>query len=237
MQIITETELRNNYRQEPFKTFLLPTGCRLTPAASQFLSERRIEIVSAKSTSSTNTQRVQPSGGLKPEHMTHLRGTQLICKNQPIIKFRGKLDSLQAILLSTILEVEGVGYHELVRELRELLDFCRQVMKAEVKEEPLQPVSFNQWSPQEIRERSHYPNKYYETSHFIPQPEHGRVMAQLNYIRTQCRELELTAIEAFFVEDNLVREDIITALNRFSSFVYILMIQNYVGHYKVGVKK
>ncbi len=63
-------------------------------------------------------------------------------------------------------------------------------------------------------------------------------MADLNYIRTQCRELELAGIEAFCTDDGeLLRKDIIEALNRFSSFVYVLMIQLTSGHYKIGVKK
>ncbi len=45
MRIYTESELRDKYKREPFISFTLPKECRLTPAAAQFLSERKIEIV------------------------------------------------------------------------------------------------------------------------------------------------------------------------------------------------
>lgn len=216
MPIITEFELREKYKQTPFTSFTMLPGCRLTPAAAQFLRERRIEV----------------NEGEKPEHMTHLRGTALVVKNHPLIRFRGKLDTLEALLLTMISEVEGLGLLELGRELRELLDFSRRIMRAEVKEEPLPPLSLNNWEAQEIRERSHYPSRYYDTGHILPRPEDGRVLIQLNYLRTQCREVELAALDAFYNKKGVEREDIITALNRFSSFVYILMIKIKSGSYQ-----
>ena len=54
----------------------------------------------------------------------------------------------------------------------------------------------------------------------------GSVIAGLNRARCFAREAELAAVEAFSDrEGNLIREDIPKALNRMSSMLYLLMIQ------------
>jgi ethanolamine utilization cobalamin adenosyltransferase len=239
MRVITEIELREKYKKMEFTSFVLPKGCRLTPSAAQFLNERKIQIIKEEEVEQKNDEKIKPEKEIaepkqKEEYMTHLRGSTLVPKNHLVIKFRGKLDTLEALLILAIIEVENIGYFELARDLRDLLDYSRQIMKAEVKEETLPPLKIRGWSHQEIRERSHYVKKYYDINHFTPQPGHGKLIATLNLIRTQCRELELAAIDAFYSELEVKREDIIQALNRFSSFVYVLMAQVLSGKYKYG---
>ena len=58
-------------------------------------------------------------------------------------------------------------------------------------------------------------------------------MAHLNMVRTQVRETELAAVEAFFdPTEGLQREDIIKALNRMSSAVYVMMCRLKAGKYE-----
>ncbi|MDW7673831.1 MAG: cobalamin adenosyltransferase [Bacillota bacterium] len=245
MKAITELELRDNYKKAPFTSYMLPEGCRLTPSAAQFLSERKIQLVAEKApidfgeannkaAEAFNKKSILEVSGEKPEYLTHLRGKTLVAKAHPVIKFRGKLDTLEAIILETVIEADKLGVQQLAQELTELLEYCRQMMRAEVKEEPLPSLTLLGWSSAEIRERSHYPSKYYNTNHFTPQPSQGRLMAQLNFIRTQCRELELAAIEAFYEPGEIQREDILEAVNRFSSLIYVLMVQLKAGHYTFG---
>lgn len=152
MRVITETELRDKYKKSEFASYTLPEGCKLTPAAAQFLSERRIQVASgpepARKTlpGSKAVNPVKPAkqeyrpgdfDGKKPEHMTHVRGSKLVLKNHPRIKFRGRIDTFEALLIKSIIDVEGIGYRELGRDLREILEYVRQMLRAEVKEEPL----------------------------------------------------------------------------------------------------
>lgn len=248
MRVITETELRELYKNEEFTSYTLPAGVKLTPSAQQFLSERRIRIINEASTaktgksgtpngvgtSSSPTLKTYESAGEKPEHMTHLRGTTLVMKNHPRIKFRGKLDSFEAFLLNAIVEAKGIGYGDLAQDLTLLLDYSRQIMSAEVKEKPVNSLSYRGMSLQEIREHSHDPAKHYGVGHLTPQPEHGRMMAQLNLLRAQSREMELAAMDAFSCGEEVERPDLLQALNRLSSLIYILMIQLAAGRYKVG---
>lgn len=271
MRVITEAELREIYKKSPFTSFDLPMGMKLTPAASQFLSERKIQVLrdgvaesdlyredrqyniaaptpaypkapptpqplsnveqgatlrmrSEDTTAQTmNRENVVAD---KPEYMTHIRNAELVSKSHPLIAYRGKLDTFEAVLLRTIIEVEESGYSALGRDLSELLVYAREMMRAEVKNLPLAPININHWGPTEIRDRSHDPQKYYGVNHFTPQREHGKTMAQLNYLRTQARELELAAVGAFRREDGAMeRDDILQAVNRFSSLIYIFMVQ------------
>ena len=57
----------------------------------------------------------------KPEHMTHLRGSQLVPKVHPIIAFRGQLDSFEAMLLELVIDTETAGFKDLSSDLNELL--------------------------------------------------------------------------------------------------------------------
>lgn len=250
MRAITETELRTEYRKAEFTSYTLPEGARLTPAAAQFLSERRIPVHTGAVPAGRRQEQGKPLQETdhqvhkaysaaeidgKPEHMTHLNGSMLVYKNHPRIKFRGRIDTFEALLINAIVDIEGVGYQELGRDLKEILEYVRQMLRAEVKEEPLPPISFHGWLAEEIRDRSHYPQKYFGVNHLLPNPGQGALMAKLNYLRTQVRELELAAMDAFTVAPEVVeREDIIQGLNRLSSLIYIMMVQLISGHYRVG---
>lgn len=307
MKVITESELREIYKKNPFTSFDLPSGIKLTPAASQFLSERKIKIlrdgveesqlaredrrfnvsaptpaypktpptpqplsndgvsVARQVVSSAPAEQVQPVQPIpsyqppqreareprkdttaqnmdtshlskeKPEHMTHLRGSNLVPKTHPIIAFRGQLDSFEGLVLSGIIDAKNNGFEGLAEDLTELLDYSRSIMRAEVRKEELAPINICGWDAAEIRERSHYPNKFYNVNHFTPQPEHGKIMAMLNLMRAKSRELELAAAHAFYHEDGSTeRDDILQAVNRFSSLIYVFMLQLLAGVYKYG---
>ena len=45
MKVITELDLRDNFRKEPFETFTIHFPEKLTPAAFQFLTDRKIKII------------------------------------------------------------------------------------------------------------------------------------------------------------------------------------------------
>ena len=60
----------------------------------------------------------------------------------------------------------------------------------------------------------------------MPSAEDGLVIACLNRARCAAREAELAAVAAFSDrEGNPTRVDLLRALNRMSSMLYLLMIQ------------
>ncbi len=162
----------------------------------------------------------------KPEHMTALRGTVLVEKSHRAIRLRGRIDSLEAKITWTQLELQKLGLNKAVAELGETLEFVRQIMRAEVLGEELPPMLLFGMDEAEIRSRSHTPKKYYGIQHFFASVEDGEAVVLLNMLRAESREVELAAFEAFKREDGEPeRPDIIRALNRLSSAYYVMMIK------------
>lgn len=218
-----EQAVRANIRNRDGKrVYYLGKGDQLTSTARDFLRRERIEILPG---SQARPERYRLlSGGYaeeKPEHMTHLNGEVLVPKTHPRIRFRGKMDTLEAELILCQL-VPGAPEGA----LGEILDLSRKILRCDVLEEPLRQDTLCGLTQDEQRERSHMPQDYYGQPHFMPQASDGSVIAGLNRARCFAREAELTAVEAFSDRDgNLIREDIPKALNRMSSMLYLLMIQ------------
>ena len=219
-----ETAVKANIRnREGKRVFFLGSKDQLTPSARDWLQAQRIEILPASLAKITQYQ--QPNGNCideKPEHMTHLRGNILVPKTHPIIGFRGSMDTLQAEILLAQLVVAP----PFQRKLEEILSLARNILRWDVMEEPANLPLLCGLTPQQLRSHSHRPQEYYGQAHFMPSHTDGEAILRLNRARCAARNAELAAVHAFCTEENAcTRADIILALNRMSSMLYILMIQ------------
>ena len=218
-----EEQVRANIRnRDGQRVFFLGKGDQLTSSARDFLNRERIEIRPAEQ-AKIERYRLLNGGFLeeKPEHMTHLHGDVLVAKNHPRIVFRGKMDTLEAELILCQLADAA-----LVTPVGEVLALARQLIRCEVLEEPVKAEKLCGLTEEEQRKRSHFPQEYYGQPHFMPSAADGMVIAQLNRARCAAREAELAAVTAFSDrEGNPTRVDILRALNRMSSMIYILMVQ------------
>lgn len=209
----TRANIRN---REGKRVFYLGKGDQLTSDARDFLTRERIEILPAAQARPARYRLL--SGGFmeeKPEHMTHLNGDVLVPKTHPRIAFRGAMDLLEAELLLCQAELP-----HLEKELGEILTLARDVLRWEVLEEPVQERLLGGMTAQQLRERSHRPQDFYGQPHFMPAASDGMAVLRLNRLRCIARRAELKAVAAV-----PQREDLLRAMNRMSSFVYILMIQ------------
>lgn len=216
---MVEDNIRNRDKK---RVFYLGSGDTLTSEARDYLQSQRIEILPA---ASAKKERWQVLGGgyveEKPEHMTHLNGEVLVKKTHPRIAFRGWIDTLEAELLLT-----GKEYPRLQRELEEILALARQILRCDVLDEPLKLTGLCGLTEDEMRKRSHFPQKYYGIPHFMPGFEDTKPVLALNRLRVVARQTELAAQHAFMDRDGLpTREDLLQALNRISSMLYILMLR------------
>ena len=161
----------------------------------------------------------------KPEHMTHLNAEFLVPKTHPVIAFRGAMDTLQAELLLAQAAAPAVR-----RELGEILELARRILSREVMEEPLEETTLCGLTEAQQRKHSHVPQEYYGQPHFMPEAADGEKILRLNRCRTAARAAELAAAAAFVDENGCAeRGDILRSLNRMSSMLYILMIQEKAG--------
>ena len=222
--LYTEEMVRQNLRnREGKRVFYLGKGDTLTPGARDWLSRERVEILSAD-LAKPDCYRLLSGAVLteKPEHMTHLYGNVLVLKTHPRVRFRGKMDTLEGELLWCALHVDG----QMRKNLEEILHLARVLIRCDVLEEPVPEEKLCGLTAQELRSHSHRPQDYYGQTHFMPEVGDGERILRLNRCRCAAREAELAAAAAFTDENgNAVRTDILRALNRMSSMLYILMIQ------------
>ena len=124
------------------------------------------------------------------------------------------------------------GIPALAEELEEVLGFVRRFIRFDVLEEPVGEVRLCGLGPEELRERSHYPEKYYGQPHFLLHYTDSPAILAVNKVRAVARQTELAAYRAFRDENGAVtREDILQGLNRLSSLLWIFMIKLKAGTY------
>ena len=218
-----ETEVKANIRNRDGKrVFYLGKGHQLTSGAKDYLSRERIPILPAEQAKQEIYQLL--GGGFcqeKPEHMTHLNAQVLVSKTHPRIDFRGKMDLLEAeIMLCQLVAPSRKA------QLEEILGFARMILRCDVLEEPFTVDRLCGLTEDELRQRSHRPQDYYGQAHFMPGAADGEEILRLNRLRCVVRQAELSAVEACSDREGCpTRPDILRAMNRMSSMVWIMMIE------------
>ena len=167
---------------------------------------------------------------IKQEHKTSLSGGMIVDKTNLRVELRGRLDSLNAMVVELQIRGEQQGLISLVEELEELGGKLHDIFLCEVTGKACGDLFLWGMSSDEIRERSHYPERYFGLGHIRSHYTMGPIAAGLNMLRTQIREAELSACRAFAVppkplnteDEKIDRTDIIKVLNRLSSAAYIL---------------
>ena len=220
--LYTEEMVRMNIRnREGKRVFYLGKGDHLTPGAKDWLFRERIEVLSAELAKIEEYRLL--NGAVfreKPEHMTHLNGNVLVSKTHPRIRFRGKIDALEAEIV--LCQLNCGKWRD---PLGEILALARKLIRCDVMNEPTPEEKLCGLTMEELRQRSHRPQDFYGQTHFMPEYTDGETVLWLNRCRTMARLTELAAAEAFTDENgNCTRPDILRALNRMSSMIYILMI-------------
>ena len=222
--LYTEEMARANIRnREGKRVFFLGRGDTLTPGARDYLSRERIEILPGEQ---AKIQQYRLLNGAvleeKPEQMTHLHGNVLVDKTHPRIALRGAMDSLEGEL--TLCQLKCAEWR---KELGEILALSRMLIRCEVMEEPVPEGKLCGLTEAEQRKHSHHPQDFYGQTHFMPEYTDGEAVLLLNQCRCAARNAELAAARAFIRNDGTAeRQDILKALNRISSMIYILMIRD-----------
>lgn len=251
--IITDTQLRSSWPLHKEKILYVTAGSIFTPSALDYVRENQIEVrfcpkkteidampVDTASMQGDRCKYVDGTTGahldVKPEDMTHLYGNVLVHKSHPRIRFRGCLDSLMARVLQVQLEADR-ECPPICEHLEEVLLLLRKMMAADVKNESLDEFVLLGLDSQALRNASHNIKSQLGISHPTPHHSMGRLCIELNSLRTQVRQCELQAVEAFSENGQCTRSDFVEALNRLSSCIYLIMCRKLAGYYDYGRNK
>jgi len=228
MAVFTEESAKANVRVRNGKrVFYLAESDILTPSARQWLQRDQVEILPAAMAKPDVYRTLQ--GAIfheKPEHMTHLQADVLVPKDHPRIVLRGLVDQLETELILTAQTLRKEGELQTAEQLDEVVTFVQKMMRCEVTGEPFEVKRLCGLTAEELREHSHFPQKYYGMPHFIPNSEDHLSILLLNRLRSMVRRVEIGVCAAFLDQNgNAERSDLIQGYNRLSSLLWILMIR------------
>jgi len=250
MNVITESELRELWQNGRGKLPSFPPGTRFSASAQDFLKTQHLEVhlaplsedpvILPDRTQTWDKPGVFPvvlSGDLpicsecgqplhtKPEHMTQIDAQHYAPKTNPRLIFRGRVDSLHALVMLTAATARRFELPELARHLDTLAAYCREIMSAEYNRRLVAPLVLMGNTEEQLHDISHWPDKHLGIPHIVPGPQDHEILHWLNLLRTQCREVEINAIQIFPPDDlqpDRLNESFARALNRLSSAVYVL---------------
>jgi len=173
----------------------------------------------------------------KPDGYTHLWDNRsLVPKTNPVIRFRGKLDLLQAYVLDAAVEARGEGHDDVSDDLGQLLQYLRRMLSAEVTGAQMPQLVLAGMDSEELHSISHNTSRFMNVGWVLPNPDMGPTVAKLNLLRAYSREVEMAAIDTFDGSDHLTpgnRKMLLHGLNRFSNTIYVLVCK-LVGRRKAG---
>ena len=169
----------------------------------------------------------------KPEHLTHLVDDRsLVDKTHPRIILRGKLDTLQGLLLDAQCAADADGARGLVGELGEALELSRAVIGAEVTGRPLPAWTLGGLDAPQLRHASHHTLELYGVPFMYPSVRQGPVVPKLAIARAYAREAEVALVAAFPDPAAATgRPDLTLVLNRLSSALYLMTVKYLAGRY------
>lgn len=244
MGLITETQLRKEFIKNGIPTSYVISECqKLTPAARDFLKDRNVSVVYNLSASKEDLEFAKPVNkdewetskiytnyytsevmDSKPESMTHLFENYLVYKDDSRIILRGRLDTLQSLIIDIQIYFQSLNRNDLLLILDELLEYSRKILGHEVFNTAISEQKLMGLTSDEIRDRSHNPEKHFGLKQMVlVNYRQGPIVAKLNYLRAYARECELVAVQAFRKGDIISQNSLIQALNRLSSCFHILM--------------
>ena len=260
LKVITEFSLRDELRDIEPEYYCIPEGTIVSPAAREYLQQRKIKIVTEppkpaevpeekKTIESAATEHEKTVETLKPkyidyetgayymekpEHMCQLTGNLLVPKCHPRILFRGNLDTVQTTLILHQATLADSGAPvKLIEDLSSVLSALQNIMKCEVLELPLESGLIIGLTHSELHDRSHNPMKFFGIKQMqMPNYTMGTAYAMLNQLRASIREVEVSATSAFYQSGKWSRKDIVEELNRLSSTLHVMMCKWQAGEYR-----
>ncbi|MEW9095991.1 MAG: cobalamin adenosyltransferase [Clostridiaceae bacterium] len=200
MKFITEEYLRDLYKKEPFNTYELNQGERLTPGARQYLSDRGIKMLNEVSCNNKKISEVKQSKTLP------------VGNNNNKKKLCYKLKSVEALFLVTSSDIlnEDIILAQNIIALGKKITNIRKFIEGKSQ---LESLSCQECAG--INSTNFYDgiDDCFEITEFYVQLEKSKEILKLHTLRCVLHELDPYVIEVYEEDDNNLGKEVIKNIN------------------------
>lgn len=203
MKFITEEYLRDLHRKEPFDTYKLQQGQRLTPGAAQYLSDRRIKMNDDALKSNKNVSKSSQAETIKETENNNLNLNKKLCY---------KLKSMEAVFLVTGSEIlkDDIILAQNVINLRKKISNIRNVVNGKGI---LEPIHCKECTFMNSSNFTTELEDCFEITEFHMQLEKSNAILKMHTLRCALGELQFEIIENFKSDDEILKNRIIENVN------------------------
>lgn len=190
MKFITESDLRDFNKKEPFTTYKIEPGTRLTPGALQFLSDHRINMLDNDSCSKKNAVDVNQALEILEKK-----------NNWKKKKLYSKMRSTEALFLlySEELLSGDASLAQSVINLGKQFSFIKNAVEGKG---PADNLSFTECTGIKVDNFSDDLDDCFEITEVHMQLKEGRKVIILHRLRCDLREIEPFVLELYEGSDN-----------------------------------
>lgn len=203
MKFITEEYLRDIYRKQPFDTYTLQQGQRLTPGAVQYLSDKKIELIDDVSKANKKVSKND-----QPEVIEQKGNDNLNLKKKLCCKLR----SVEAKFLVTSSEIleEDIILAQNITNLGRKISKIRNAIDGKGTIETIEKSDRNNenllTSIVEIEE-------YFEITEFHMQLKNSSTILKMHTLRCNLVELQFEILETYENEEESLKISITNSVN------------------------
>lgn len=212
MKFITEEYLRDLYRKEPFDTYKLQQGQRLTPGAAQYLSDKRIKMDDDAPKANKNVSQHSQAEAIKQENQVvtikQAGNTNLYLKK----KLCCKLKSMESVFLVTSSEIlkEDIILAQNIINLGRKISNIRNVVNGKGT---LEPIYCRECTGMNSLNFTTDIDDCFEITEFHMQLEKSNIILKMHKLRCAVRELEFEIIDTYQYDDDSLKNKIMENLN------------------------
>lgn len=206
IKFITEEYLRDLYRKEPFNTYKLEQGQRLTPGAAQYLSDKRIKMDDNASKANKNVS--QNNQNNQTETIKQVGNSNLNLNK----KLCCKLKSVEAVFLVTSSEIlkEDIILAQNIISLGRKISNIRNVVDGKGT---LEPIYCRECTFMNSLNFTAELDDCFEITEFHMQLEKSNSILKINMLRCELRELQFEIMENYTNEDDDLKNRIMGNVN------------------------
>ncbi|GAA0121987.1 MULTISPECIES: cobalamin adenosyltransferase [Clostridium] len=208
MKFITEEYLRDLYRKEPFDTYKLQQGQRLTPGAAQYLSDRRIKLNDDALNSNKNVSKI-----VQVEKVETVKETVNVDFNINLNKkLCYKLKSMEAVFLVTGSEIlkDDIILAQNVINLGKKISNIRNVVNGKAV---LETINCKECTGMNSSNFTTELEDCFEITEFHMQLEKSNAILKMHSLRCVLGELQFEIIENFKSDDEVLKNKIVENVN------------------------